>query len=141
MWRISSEKCHCPYTLRTLDLSPVRDFPPLFPLSSVYVFLLPFLLLCFSLILCLPCFQEALSGSSPDNFLKSLCFPPLSYRILTSIFPVSKPFYFKFLLYFGHLLGCDSKLSKMQGKNSVAGAVKWREKLAGAGVSVSLLPL
>ena len=32
-------------------------------------------------------------------------------------------FYFKFLLYFGHLLGCDSKLSKMQGKNSVAGAV------------------
>lgn len=42
-------------------------------------------------------------------------------------------FYFKFLLYFGHLLGCDSKLSKMQGKNSVAGAVKWREKLARAG--------
>ena len=69
-------------------LSPVCDFPPLFPLSPVYVFLLLFLLLCFSLILCLPCFQEALSGSSPDNFLKSLCFPPLSY-LLTSIFPVS----------------------------------------------------
>ena len=33
-------------------------------------------------------------------------------------------FYFKFLLYFGHLLGCDSKLSKMQDKNSVAGAVE-----------------
>lgn len=49
-------------------------------------------------------------------------------------------FYFKFLLYFGHLLGCDSKVSKMQGKNSVAGAVKWREKLARAGVPASLLP-
>lgn len=48
-------------------------------------------------------------------------------------------FYFKLLLYFGHLLGCDSKLSKMQDKNSVAGAVE--RNVREQGVPASPLPL
>lgn len=32
---------------------------------------------------------------------------------------------------FGHSLGCDSKLSKMQDGNSVAGAATWRQRQDG----------
>ena len=78
------------------SLSTVYDFPPLFPVSQLCLrFPSPFLASLFFSHSLSSLFSRALSGSSPDNFLKSLCFPPLFYHILTSIFPVFETFLFQ----------------------------------------------